>query len=489
MLLKALLLLSLTLVYNFAYAEATDAHSTEEHKIKTLETGTAALQLRLKMIERAQKTIEVEFFIFDETDAPRIFVEALVRKKRDNPGIRIRVLLDYFSLSKNLDPYYTTAMIKSGLEVKYYNPAFLLNVGALMHRDHRKHLIIDSKEAIVGGRNMADEYFDMKERHNFLDRDLWVSGPIVSAVLESFDDFWESKRTKLPKAPKRPPAMTNSGPRNTMVPNTQAIRRYEKKLREAAKFASVFDPADEDDQRLSKMRDDLKVVGGKLLADEPTYTVNSIRYISDGPDWDQPNHSISGKTYYQVMEDAQESLVIETPYFYLQENEDRFFARLKAKGIDVDLLLNSKRSSNEFAINYITLLEGLKYSKLGFDLFLFDGAWMSRETLIKPELAGTALWMQHSKTMLRDSNLTWIGSLNMDPRSIQRLNAECAFVVEDETFNSAMRVHVTKRLEASDVVVNGRLKKDGSDPANLVGFLENLRLLKTWPFYMFENQI
>ena len=489
MLLKALLLLSLTLAYSFAYAEATDAHSTEVHKIKTLETGTASLQLRLEMIERAQRSIDVEFFIFDETDAPRIFVEALTRKKRDNPDIRIRVLLDYFLLSKNLDPYYTTAMIKNGLEVKYYNPAFLLNIGALMHRDHRKHLIIDGKEAVVGGRNMADEYFDMKEKHNFLDRDLWVSGPIVATVVESFDGFWESKRTKLPKAPKRPPATTNSGPRNTTMPNTQAIRLYERNLREAAKFASVFDPSDEDDQRLSKMRDDLKVVGGKLLAAEPTYTVNSIRYISDGPDWDQPNHSISGKTYYQVMEDAQESLVIETPYFYLQENEDRFFERLKTKGIDVDLLLNSKRSSNEFAINYITLLEGLKYSKLGFDLFLFDGAWMTRDTLIKPELADTALWMQHSKTMLRDSNLTWIGSLNMDPRSIQRLNAECAFVVEDETFNSAMRVHIGKRLNASDVVVNGRLKKDGSDPANLVGFLENLRLMKTWPFYMFENQI
>jgi phosphatidylserine/phosphatidylglycerophosphate/cardiolipin synthase-like enzyme len=114
---------------------------------------------------------------------------------------------------------------------------------------------------------------------------------------------------------------------------------------------------------------------------------------------------------------------------------------------------------------------------------------MSREALIKPDLAETALWMQHSKTMLRDSHLTWIGSLNMDPRSVQRLNAESAFLVDDEAFNAALRAHVNKRLQASDVIVNGRLKKDNSDPAKMEGLLENLRLMKTWPFYMFENQI
>jgi cardiolipin synthase C len=490
MLLKTLLILSLTLALSSAYAEGMDAHSTEPHKVKTLETGTASLQKRLEMIDRAEKSIEVEFFIFDKSDAPRILVEALVRKKRESPHVRIRVLLDYFTFSKNLDPYYTTAMIKNGVEVKYYNPAFLLNFGAIVHRDHRKHIIVDGQEAIAGGRNMADEYFDMKEKHNYLDRDIWVSGPVVASVVKSFDDFWDSKKTKLPKAPKRPPATTSNGPRGTTVPNTLALRQFDAKVRRAAKFASVFDPNDEDDAVLLQMREDLKRIGGKLLEAEPVYVVNSIRYIADGPDWDHPNHSITGDRYYEVMGEAQKSLVIETPYFYLQKNENDFFKRLKTKGIDVDLLLNSKRSSNEFAINYISLLQGLKFSKFGFDLFLFDGTWMSREELIKPELAESSIWMQHSKTMLRDSNLTWIGSLNMDPRSVQRMNAESAFLVDDEQFNAALRAHVEKRLQASDAVVNGRLLKDNSNPANLGGgILGKLKLMKTWPFYLFENQI
>jgi hypothetical protein len=78
----------------------------------------------------------------------------------------------------------------------------------------------------------------------------------------------------------------------------------------------------------------------------------------------------------------------------------------------------------------------------------------------------------------------------MDPRSVQRLNAESAFLVNDVAFNTAVRKHVSERLNASDAVVDGRLERDNSNPAKLPGGLfGRLKLMKTWPFYMFENQI
>ncbi len=490
MLLKTLLFLSLTLVFSHAHADGMDVSSSEPHKVKTLETGAASLQIRLDMIERAQKTIEVEFYEFDEGDAPRLIIEALVKKKTENPAVRIRLLIDYFAPSNNLDPYYTTALIKSGVEVKYYNQVFILNVKAVIHRNHRKHIVVDGNEVVTGGRNMSDPYYDFHEKHNYLDRDIWVQGPIAAAVVESFDTFWESKRVKVPKAPRRPSETTTVGPRNSAVPNTQAIRRHERRLREAAKFASVFDPEDEDDKRLLKLREDLRSVGGRLLAEEPTFSVNSVRFIGDGGDWKEPNHSITGKVFYQLLEEAKESIAIEVPYFYLQPREENFFKRLKERGIDVDLLLNSRRSSNEFSINYICLLEGLEFSRFGFDLFLFRGDWMTPESLVKPHLAEKSRWMQHSKTMVRDDNLTWIGSMNMDPRSIQRLNSESAIVVDDAAFNAAVRAHVNTRLQASDAVVDGRLKKDGSDPAKIRGGpLGLLKKLRTLPYYIFEGQI
>ena len=99
------------------WALPVDVSSGEPHRVQSIETGTAALQLRLEMIERAEVSIDVEYFIFDNSDASRILVEALIRKKAEKPGVRIRMLLDYFALSKSLNAYYTTALMKKGIEI------------------------------------------------------------------------------------------------------------------------------------------------------------------------------------------------------------------------------------------------------------------------------------------------------------------------------------------------------------------------------------
>jgi len=485
------LLLFLTLVVTFhfspAYSQSSDVSSSEPHKVKTLEYGAQALQLRLEMIERAQKSIEIEYFIFDKSDGPRLVVEALLRKKAQNPDIKIRIILDYFSLAKNLNPFYTTALMEKGIEIKYYNNVFLLDLARITHRTHRKLFIVDDKEAITGGRNMADEYFDFKKKSNYLDRDIWVEGPIVVSMRESFDHFWDHpRRVKPPRRPARPARLSSD---RTGSQHAAALRNHQRKIDEGRRFAQVFDPSKADDARLIALREKVREIGQRQLNAEPTFEVKAIRFISDGPDWKKPEDRLSGKIYYDMLEDAEQSIVMETPYFYLQENEENVFRRIKAKGVQASLLLNSKRSSNEFAINYICLLQGLEFSRIGFDLYLFQGDWMSAEEVPIREHHDGTLWMQHSKTMLMDNHITWIGTLNMDPRSVQRLNAENAIVVDDEAFNARVMEHTQARIRASDHVVNGRSAKDGSDPARAGNIWGELRKLKTLPFYIFENQI
>jgi putative cardiolipin synthase len=483
-----LLITLLVALFNVpSWAQSTDASSTEEHRVKTLEYGAQALQLRLEMIERAERSIEIEYFIFDKSDAAHLVVEALLRKKRQNPNVRIRIIIDYFSLAKNLDPNYTIAMMDKGIEVKYYNNVFLLDLARVTHRTHRKLVIVDGREAITGGRNMADEYFDLKKKSNYLDRDIWVEGPIVQAMEESFNHFWDHpRRVKLPKKPSKPARLMND---RTGSDYRHAMRRYEEKLRTGVKFAQIFDPNDAEGARLIALREKVREIGQRQLALEPTFTVKSIRYISDGPDWKKADDRLSGRIYYEMLETAEKHIVMETPYFYLQDDEENVFKRIKEKGVHASLLLNSKRSSNEFAINYICLLEGLKFSRMGFDLYLFQGDWMSAGEVAKTENFEGTLWMQHSKTMLMDNHITWIGTLNMDPRSVQRLNAENAIVVDDEAFNARVMEHAMSRIGRSDHVVNGLNVKDGKNPAKSGGILEELRKLKTWPFYIFENQI
>lgn len=479
---QALCLISLA-----AWANPVDVSSTAEHTVKSIETGTAAFQLRLDMIERAEKSIDVEYFIFHNSDSTRIFTEALIQKKLANPQIRIRLLVDYFGLSKSIDPFLAHALIERGIEVRYYNPSFLLNIARITHRNHRKILLIDEREALIGGRNMGDEYFDLKEKYNFMDRDLWVEGEITQGIAASFKHFWESKRTRVPKKPFRP--RNTPGDHDTTVNNQ--IRIYERRMREGKAFAAPFTTVDTEDARLLALKEEFRIKGSKLLEAEPFHTVKDIRFVADGPDWKEPNHHRTGPLFYSFLTQAQKAVSIEVPYFYLQKNEETVFTDLKARGIEVNLLLNSRRASNEHVVNYITLLEGLKFSKMGFNLFLNDGTAMNPEELVTVNRDEKPIWMVHAKTMIVDDDITWIGTLNMDPRSVQRLNAELAIVIRDEAFTAAVKQHLHFRLGKATPVTDGKFIGPTGliDPAEHRNLMDLIRSIKTVPFYIFENQI
>ena len=233
-------------------------------------------------------------------------------------------------------------------------------------------------------------------------------------------------------------------------------------------------------------------MGARELAQEPVFEVRDIRFISDGPDFKNKNHRISGIRYYDLMREAKKEISIEVPYFYMQGEEQKFFESLTDSGIEINLLINSKRASKEFAINYITLLQGLEFSRMGHNLFLNRGNFLRPENLPSKRVRANAFWGVHAKTLIVDNKLTWIGSLNMDPRSVQRLNAEMGVVIDDEAFSQRVNRHYLHRLEDTYVVKNGKIQNQsryGDDPAQLSGLLERLASLKTIPLYIFENQI
>jgi putative cardiolipin synthase len=487
--LRLILIGALLISMSAVFARPVDVESNAPHRIKTLETGTAAMQARLELIAKAETSIDVEYFIYHESDAARIFTEALVKRKSEKPDIKIRIIVDHFALSKSLDNYIAHALIAKGIEFKYYNDVMLLNLARVSHRNHRKILLVDRKEAIIGGRNMGDEYYDLKTKYNFMDRDVLIDGPIAEAIGRSFDYFWESERTSVPREPKFYPNLPRDKHQTT---NMMRERQHKKRLKVAAHFASVFDPENEEDARLMKMREEFQRIGSRLLEAEPFYLVNNIRFLADGPDWKIAEHRYTGGVFYYMLEHASQSnVVLEMPYFYLQKAEEAVFKRLKERNVNVMLLLNAKKASNEYIVNYITLKEGLDFSRMGFDLFLNNGHYMKAEDLVVPENEESALWMVHAKTMLIDHQYTWIGTLNMDPRSIQRLNAEMAVLIDDEDFNMAIRKHFLERLRYTSRVVNGKVVKDGveHDPGAHENLWDAIRSLNTIPFYLFENQI
>ncbi len=171
-----------------------------ENEVMSINDGMAALQLRLEMIRRAEKTIEVEYFIFNADLAGKIILRELVRAAER--GVKVRILIDKSKPIFVFNEYYVKAISKYGIEVRYYNKAPLVRISTVQFRNHRKLITIDDKEAMTGGRNIGDDYFDLSDHFNFHDTDIYVRGPIVKIMRESFDAYFEhkiSERIKLPE--------------------------------------------------------------------------------------------------------------------------------------------------------------------------------------------------------------------------------------------------------------------------------------------------
>jgi putative cardiolipin synthase len=144
----------------------------------------------------AKESIELEFFIYEIDTASRLVTQALARKARE--GVKVRLLVDFSLPVFKLAPHYAAVLQAAGVEVRYYNTAGLARFFAANHRTHRKLLVVDRQRAVIGGRNIADDYFDLSERYNFLDSDLLIQGPVVASISDSFDLYWQSDWVNSP---------------------------------------------------------------------------------------------------------------------------------------------------------------------------------------------------------------------------------------------------------------------------------------------------
>jgi cardiolipin synthase C len=135
--------------------------SKAPHDMRVINSGIAALYGRIDLIRRAQKTLELEYFIFNPDHSGRIVLKELI--KASKRGVKVRILVDKSMAVFVLDKYYAAALKEHNIELRYYNNASALALSSVQFRNHRKLLAMDNTEAITGGRNIGNEYFDLSE--------------------------------------------------------------------------------------------------------------------------------------------------------------------------------------------------------------------------------------------------------------------------------------------------------------------------------------
>jgi len=376
-------------------------------------TGEWGFRARAGLSNQAERTIDVQYYIWDDDASGRILAERLLRAA--DRGVRVRMLLDHITVG-NSDFSLARMDRHPNVEIRLFNPfmnrgfrvlELLFSLERLKYRMHNKAFIVDNAIAIVGGRNIGDNYFGIDTAENFRDLDLVVVGPAVQDVSSSFDKYWNSE-VAVPVS----------------VIIKQKFEEEELQARQAKLYRWVAEltdfpypissTSDSVMDRLEKLRGEIIWAPARVLYDEPDKLQNSSEDVMD--------HLV------ELGKHKESELLVESAYVIAgPENVER--VRLnREQGVRQRLLTNSL-ATNDVAAAHAgyakyrrdLIRNGLELYELRPDAESVKKNWSL--------LAGRSKASLHTKTGVIDRRIVAIGSFNIDPRSTS-LNTEIVILVE-----------------------------------------------------------
>src|SRR3990167_7719243 len=289
---------------------AIDVRSHEPHTVALLDVGFDSLATRMRLIEEAKESIELEFFIYEVDTASRLVTQALARKARE--GVKVRLLVDFALPVFKLAPHYAQALEAAGVEVRYYNTAGLARFFASNHRTHRKLLVVDRQKAIIGGGDHAHDYFDLSEAYKFLHSDMLIQGPIVGAIADSFELYWRSDWVARPEDVAAGVALgAGQGLLGGASPQEEAL-------------------------------------AAELRQHQPQHqlsTCNDIHFVTD-----YPGSGVERRKVFleiaRLVQEARQQIMVESPYLVLRDDGMALLRGVVQRGVKLQFLTNSLHSTD-----------------------------------------------------------------------------------------------------------------------------------------------
>lgn len=403
--------------------------------------GIKSLAARLALADEAQLSIDAQYYLIKDDLVGYIFVGALLEAA--DRGVRVRLLLDDI-FTQGYDTGFIALNSHPNFEVRIFNPwssrnSRWLNVFSfrqLNRRMHTKSYTVDNEVTIVGGRNIADEYYGARHDVNFGDIDVMGIGPVVNEVSVMFDEFWNS-RLSLPveavaKMPDDPAAVLREL-------RAEIGRRLEEA--ENTQYASAV-IADFDSY---------------LAADTSIFEWAPYKLAYDTPEKADTKQTEQGQTIVEPLaasvERATEQLVIVSPYFVPRRNGIEYFKDLRERDIEVTVVTNSLAANNHTIVHSGYAPSRKPLLQLGVNLYEVR----STANIDELERAGTdsSLATLHSKAFAVDDNELFIGSFNWDPRSIN-LNTESGVLIDSQALTAEFMERLTRGEgeKAYQVVLN-----------------------------------
>jgi putative cardiolipin synthase len=377
-----------------------------------LPSGIDAFVARILLINAAERSLDLQYYIFHGNITAKLVVDRLLAAA--DRGVRIRLLIDDWNI-QGKDFILAMIDMHPSIEVRIFNPIggfrssylsrpfhYLFGEKRIKNRMHNKAFVVDNTVAIVGGRNIGDEYFQADQEVNFEDVDLMAIGPIAKEVSVGFDEYWNHELA----IPIR--AFVSREPAAKDVQKAQLDLDQHREAMKATEYGRRLKESD----LLNRLRaGHLPLVWGQgeVLYDRPG------RVNASGP----PDRSNSmGPRLREIIDGAQSEALIISPYFVPREGGVRLFARMRERGVKVKVLTNSL-ASNDVAIvhgGYARYRKDLL--KLGVDLFELKPVSGQKGEKDHGRLGGSSGAALHAKTFILDRKVLFVGTFNLDPRSV-----------------------------------------------------------------------
>jgi putative cardiolipin synthase len=403
---------------SFAYTDTDDTllgkarlHEKEAHPGQSgfllLGNGLDALVARALLANGAERSIDAQYFLLHNDLIGRLFVDQLL--KAADRGIRVRLLVDDMELEgRDLG----AAVLDShpNMEVRIFNPfsrktgrtsQFLTRFGSVTRRMHNKSFTVDNQAAILGGRNIGSEYFEADPELAFRDLDVLIIGPVVKEVSASFDQYWNSELAYPASVLIREP------------PTPQEIEEMRQRLNE-------FVAQQADSAYLQALRD--SNLADNIRNGQVRYHWGEAEVIYDQPE--KIIHDFSKSEFHLLpklkpyLDGIKEELIIFSPYFVPGKSGTAFLRQLSERGVRVRILTNSLASTNESLVHsgYAKYRKALL--RAGVELYELNKKIGKKDRNGKEDRHGPSKTVLHAKSFVFDRRLVFIGSLNLDPRSV-----------------------------------------------------------------------
>jgi putative cardiolipin synthase len=435
------------------------------HHVTLLEIGEDALKIRIHLIRAARERIDLQNFILRRDDTGELLLNELLNAARR--GVKVRLLLDQMFTLSDLKYLVQLTLAHNNFEVKFYNPSF--NKAKMAKHDwisavaccfrrfnqrmHNKLLVVDGLVGVIGGRNIADRYFDYDTNYNFKDRDVAVFGSTAEEMQQSFSAFWHNKKS---------------------VP-VQHLRDVAKELLKGEPDPlEPFVPAARLQPLLQQITSESHI---RQRFIEPAFEVERLEYFSDLPrKAPYPEDALKKDMtieLHNVFLQAKHSIVIQSPYMVLSSKARKLFRKLKVENPDIELVFstNSLASTDADTVYANTHKHKKRYVK-GLDFQMYElkpfpvdapdffPRWpqlikekkqgISSRSAVSGDNSTIAIPAPrvglHSKSFVVDGKVALIGSHNFDPRS-EGFNTENGLIVWDEKFAQTLEALIRHDTE------------------------------------------